>query len=448
MPIDTHIPGEPSSIRASATWLRSSLATAVDQAVTDLLAVRDEAAVGWTGDAGPAFHGNMDSGGRQADGLRTDVERVARSLDTYADDLTTAQIGMERARGIARDGGLALAGDTILDPGVGPPRPATPSSGATADQIQMYDTQVTAYNAHMTKVNTYAQAEAQANWAHEVRAFGRDTLNNALEDLRKKPVLVAAGFVNEGVIGGFAAQHVSKLKKAGEALKAESDAAIKGYMRERGGTPKAKALNDLSWKKFLEADEFERKAARAGSKIGARIPIAGLVITAADIGYDIHTGKPVGKAVVSGVGGALAAAGTGALIGTAIGGPVGTVVGAGAGIIVGMATSGALDAAYDRLPEGTQRRSRTVSVRSETGSATPARHSVTPGRPSPTMRRNSGTASFDPTHEGVHANAAGIRPTYRMAGTSPLRRPRTGSGLSRSDQRPHRGRLGGCRGYR
>lgn len=219
----------------------------------------------------------------------------------------------------------------------------------------MFDTQVAEYSAHMTKVNTYAQAEAQANWAHGVRAFGRDTLNNALDDLRKKPVLVAAGFVNEGVIGGFAAQHVSKLRKASEALKTESEAAIKDYLKERGGTPKSKALNDLSWKKFLEADEFERKAARAGSKIGARIPIAGLVITAADIGYDIHTGKPVGKAVISGAGGALAAAGTGALIGTAIGGPVGTVVGAGAGIIVGMATSGALDAAYDRLPEGTQK---------------------------------------------------------------------------------------------
>ncbi|MDI6104919.1 hypothetical protein QLQ12_40670 [Actinoplanes sp. NEAU-A12] len=355
MPIDTHIPGEPSGIRASATWIRGSLATAVDQSVTELFAVRDEVEAGWTGDAGPAFRSNMDSGGRQADGLRADAERVAQSLDTYADDLTTAQMGMERARDIARDGGLALAGDTILDPGMGPPLPATPSAGSAVEQVQMYDTQVTAYNAHMAKVNTYAQAEAQANWAHELRAFGRDTLNNALDDLRKKPVLVAAGFVNEGVIGGFAAQHVSKLRKASEALKAESDAAIKEYLKERGGTPKSKALNDLSWKKFLEADGFERKAARAGSKIGARIPIAGLVITAADIGYDIHTGKPVGKAVISGVGGALAAAGTGALIGTAIGGPVGTIVGAGAGIIVGMATSGALDAAYDRLPEGTQK---------------------------------------------------------------------------------------------
>ena len=37
-----------------------------------------------------------------------------------------------------------------------------------------------------------------------------------------------------------------------------------------------------------------------------------------------------------------------------VGGPVGTVAGALIGAGVGMVTSGALDAAYDRLPPGTQ----------------------------------------------------------------------------------------------
>ncbi|MEV4283521.1 WXG100 family type VII secretion target [Actinoplanes xinjiangensis] len=330
------------------------MATAVDQSVTDLYAVRDEADRGWSGDAGPAFRDKMDAGGRRADELRADAERAAQSLDTYADDLTTAQNGMERARQIARDGGLTLAGDTILDPGAGPARPVTLTGAVTAEQAHAYESQVSAYNAHLTKANAYAQAKEQADWSRDVRAFAKDTLANVIDDLKKKPVLVAAGFANEAVIGGAAAWHVNKLKKAGEALKLQSEAAIKDYLKAPGGSPQAKALNDLSWKKFLEADEFERKAARAGSKIGARIPIAGLVITAVDIGYDINTGKPAGKAVISGVGGALAAAGTGAAVGTMIGGPVGTVVGASVGIAVGMVTSGALDAAYDRLPDGTK----------------------------------------------------------------------------------------------
>ena len=354
MTIDTHLAGQPASIRASATWLKGTLAAAVDQSVTDLYEVRNEADRGWNGDAGPSFRDKMAAGGKRADDLRADAERAAQSLNTYADDLTTAQNGMERARQIAREGGLTLAGDTILDPGAGPARPMVPTGAVTAEQVQAYDSQVSAYNAHLTKVNAYAQAKEQADWARKTRDFAKDTLGNVLDDLKKKPVLVAAGFVNEAVIGGAAAWHVNKLKKAGEALKAQSEAAIKDYLKAPGGTLQAKALNDLSWKKYLAADEFERKAARAGSKIGARIPIAGLAITAVDIGYDINTGKPAGKAVISGIGGALAAAGTGAAVGTMIGGPVGTVVGAGVGIAVGMVTSGALDAAYDRLPGGTK----------------------------------------------------------------------------------------------
>jgi hypothetical protein len=344
MPIDTRLDGDPAGIRASATWLTASLATAVDQSVTDLFQVRDQAESGWRGDAGPVFHRRMDDGGRRADDLRADAERAGQSLNVYADDLATAQAGMARARAIAAEGGLTLAGDTILDPGAGPPRPAA----AVPEQVSAYDQ-------HQAKLTTYAQAEAQATWARGIGDFARDTLANALDDLRKKPVLVAAGFANEGIIGGIAARHVSRLKKQSDLLKAASDAAIEKYLRTPGGTPASKALIDSSWQKFLKADEFERKALRAGSKIEARIPVIGLAVTAVDIGYDIHTGKPVGKAVISGVGGALASAAAGAAVGTMIGGPVGTVVGAGAGIVVGMATSGALDAAYDRLPDGTQK---------------------------------------------------------------------------------------------
>ncbi|MCA2216257.1 hypothetical protein [Jidongwangia harbinensis] len=354
MPIDTQLEGDPASIRASASWLTASLASAVGESVTDLFKVRDEAESGWRGDAGPAFSSKLDAGAREADRLRADAERAGRSLNSYADDLTTAQVGMQRARAIALEGGLALAGSTILDPGAGPTLPAALSAAATPEQAQVYHGQVTAYHEHQAKVTAYAQAEAQAKWARSIGDFAKDTLQNALDDLRKKPVIIAAGFVNEGVIGGLAARHVSQLKKQSDLLKAASEDAVNNYLKSRGGSPEAKALNLASWQKYLEADEFERRALRAGSKIEARIPVIGLAVTAVDIGYDIHTGKPVGKAVVSGVGGAMASMAAGAAVGTMIGGPVGTVVGAGAGIVIGMATSGALDAAYDRLPDGTQ----------------------------------------------------------------------------------------------
>jgi hypothetical protein len=154
------------------------------------------------------------------------------------------------------------------------------------------------------------------------------------------------------VVGGLAATHTSILNKQAAALMDESKLAAERYLKAPGGSVEARRLNAEAYKKFLDADEYTRRASSAGRRIGSKIPIVGIGITAAGIGYDIHQGKPAGKAIISGVGGALAAAGTGAVVGTMIGGPVGTVVGAGAGLVVGLVVSGGLDWGYDQLPDG------------------------------------------------------------------------------------------------
>jgi hypothetical protein len=355
MSIDTHLAGDPGSIRATAGWLTNSLGVAVDESVTDLFAVRDQAEGGWHGAAGPAFGSKMDAGGRRAADLHVDTERTAQAFNSYADDLTTAQAGMERARGIARDGGLQLAGDTILDPGPGPAMPTALTSAVTAEQLQIYTAQVAAYNDHQVKVSAYAQAQAQATWARSVFDFAKDSLSNVVGDVTGKPVIVGADFANDGIIGALAQKHVSILRAQSEALKKESETALERYLKTPGGTAESKALNLASYEKYLESDDWERRALRVSTKVEARLPIVGLALTAADIGYDIHTGKPAGKAVISGVGSALAAAGAGAAIGSLVPVPVvGTVVGAAGGLVVGLVASGMLDAAYDRLPAGTK----------------------------------------------------------------------------------------------
>jgi hypothetical protein len=327
MPIDTRIDGDPASIRASADWLGKALATGIDRSVTDLFAARDGAEAGWQGDAGPAFRGRMDNAARKGDTLRADVERVARSFQAYADDLTTAQAGMERARGIAREAGLALAGTTILDPG----------PGLTPDQVTAY-------------VSAQAEADRARGIVDAAKAIGQ----NVWDDVRGKALLNAGDFVNAGVVGGLAAKHTSILKAQAGALLDESKLAAERYLKAPGGSPDAKRLNLESYKKFMDADQVARRADQVGRRVGGKLPVIGLAITAAGIGYDIHQGKPAGKAIISGVGGALAAAGTGAAVGTMIGGPVGTVVGAGAGLVVGLVAGGALDWGYDQLPEGTK----------------------------------------------------------------------------------------------
>lgn len=352
MPIDTHIDGDPGSIRAAATWLNNSLATQVDQAVTDLFATRDQADTGWQGDAGPTFRTKMDTAGRNANQLRADAERAAQSFNAYADDLATAQSGMARARDIARSGGLQLAGDTILGPGPGPALPATPAATATAAEMTTYNSQVTAYNDHQAKLTAYAQAEAQAKWSTGILDGAKEIGKNAWDDLVGKVPIHVADFVNEGVVGGLAATHTSILKKQAEFLKQQSEEAIGHYLKTPGGTSASKALNLESYEKYLEADKVERQAEKIGRNVEGKIPVVGLALTAVDIGYDIHEGKPVGKAIVSGVGGAWAAAELGAAAGTLVAPPFGTVVGAVVGLGVGLAVSGGLDYAYDKLPKG------------------------------------------------------------------------------------------------
>ena len=318
MSIDTKIEGDAPNIRTSADWLSKSLAGAVDQSVTDIFAVRDQAKTAWQGDAGPNFHSKMDKGGRNANDLTTHAQTGARAFNSYADDLTTAQAAMDRARGIARDGGLVLDGDTIRDPGAGPAQPPTPANTATADQVQTYNTQVTAYDDHQAKLSTYAQAETQANYGRNIIDTAKATLSNALDDLMAKPAIVAADFATDGVVGALAKLHVGILEEQAEALKQESETAIERYLKTPGGTAEAKALNLASYEKYMESDSWARRALSLDNKVEARLPVVGLAITAVDIGYDIHTGKPVAKAIISGAVGFWAATEMGAAIGTAI----------------------------------------------------------------------------------------------------------------------------------
>lgn len=190
--------------------------------------------------------------------------------------------------------------------------------------------------------------------ANDIKDFAEDTLKNITDDWVKKPVTSAAGALNDAVVGSLAKVHYDILKKQSEFYLDQSKRFVEHYLKTPGGTAHSRWLNEQSFKSFLESDKVARQASTFGRRFLGKVPIVGTAITAASIGLDIHQGKPAGKAIISGVGGALAAAGTGAAIGTAIGGPVGTIVGGAAGLVVGTVTSGALDAAYDRLPQGVQ----------------------------------------------------------------------------------------------
>ncbi len=354
MPINTKIEGDPESIRATARWLRNNLASGVHDCVTQIYQTRDNAEWSWQGEAGSGFRSKMSTGGKKADELVVDADRAGRSFEMFADDLQTAQVGMARAREIAGTAGLQINGDEILEPAPAPTAPQVlPADGsASLDAVTAYNNAVAAQQAHALKVSAYNQAaeEADRSWGivDAAKAIGKNTW----DDIRGKAPLQAADFVSGAVVGGLAAKHTSILKQQASRLMDESKLAAQRYLKSPGGSAEARFQNARAYEKFLEADEAARRAGSIGRRIASKLPIIGLGVTAAGVGYDISQGKPAGKAIVSGVGGALAAAGTGAVIGTAIGGPIGTVVGAGVGIAVGVVTSGVIDWGYDQLPQG------------------------------------------------------------------------------------------------
>lgn len=342
MVVDTRIEGDPDGIRASSQWLKGTLAAGVDRTVTDLHAARDDAASGWPGGAGPAFQARMDSGSRKADSLRADIELAANSLTVYADDLEDAQKGMARTRQMAADAGLVVVDDQIQPPGEGPTLQL-----ASAEATQA------ASHAHQAKVDAYNLAQRQAEGYWSANNAARIIARNMWDDLYGKAFLQAGDLVNGAVVGGLVAKHRSILKAQSAALLEDSRKLTEHYLKTPGGTPQSRYLIDSAYQKYLDSDDLARKAPKAGARVAGKIPIIGLGITAAGIGYDIQQGKPAGKAIISGVGGAGAAMLAGAAIGTMFPVPVvGTVAGAVGGLIFGVATSGALDYAYDGLPQG------------------------------------------------------------------------------------------------
>lgn len=304
MSIDTKIDGDPESIYACAQWLRGNLAGEVDQCVADLRRARNDAEWGWRGGAGQAFRKCMDNAGRKADSLRADIVRVADSFASYAGDLYTAQAGMKRARQIAANAGLQLVGYTILDPGPAPAVQILPTGQfATAEAVKAHNDGVTALAAHNRKMQAYDAAAEEANRANSIVDAAREAGRNVWNDIVGKPLLLAGDIVNEVVVGGLAAKHVSVLRAQADALEAERKLSVDRYLKAPGGSAEAKALNNEAYRKFLHADEYTRRAESIGRRVGSKIPVVGVAITAAGIGYDIQQGKPAGKAVFSGMGG-------------------------------------------------------------------------------------------------------------------------------------------------
>ena len=348
MPIDTRIAGDPAAVRGAGGWLRDRFATAVTYTVDEVHGARRDSESAWTGGSADAFRSRTLTASAGADRLAEDAVGVARSLDRYAADLDTALAGMERARRIAADGGLAVVDGVVQDPGPGMTVPMLPA-GSTPEQAEAHAAAMGQAQAAQRRIAAYEAAVDEAAQARQVLRRGVEVGRDYWNEVRGKWHLNAADFTN-GLIGGLAEQRKKAFLAVARDLQENADFLRNRYLRAPGGSAEARALTRAEFVARNGADDALRRAGGVVSTITRRAPIVGGLITAAGIGYDIHQGKPPGKAILSGAVAGAAAIGVGyygttALVALTVSNPVGwAALGAvAAGVGVGMAADWAYD---------------------------------------------------------------------------------------------------------
>ncbi|WP_199433561.1 hypothetical protein [Qaidamihabitans albus] len=347
MPIDTEIKGSPASIRQAADWFRSTLGSGIHDCVSQIYAARGNSEAEWSGPAGAAFRAKMTSGGHKGNTLGESAEEAGRSFDTYADDLHTAQEHMRRAREIAAEGGLEVTATQIMDPPPAPPAPSNlPGDGsATPEQVAAHNDAVTAQETHAAQVNAYNEARTEADLGRRLWESAKTTATSVWGGLTTKAAFSATDLVNS-TIGAAAGVHAKIIRGQAQWLRELAEQQMNHFRAHVSDPVAARTAASAADDALNAADDAARAGSGVARSIGRALPVVGLGITAASIGYDVENGKPPGKAVMSG----LAGFGASVAVGAAVGGPVGAVVGVGVGIVA----SGAADAVYDALPDGVQ----------------------------------------------------------------------------------------------
>ncbi len=337
MTVSTALPGRPEEVHALATWLRTSLARRLDDAGGALRSTAGIAESGWEGDAGAAFRGRAARAGRHTTDLATTVSGAARAVEEWATALSAAQAELGRVRTAAAAAGLTVEGDDVVAPAA--VAPAGAADAARWDRLQQ------AYSRAAESVDTVGR---------RLREFDRSVLQNMVNDVRSKPLLVAGDFVGAGAAGAVEYRTTRLAEEAGR-LRDRAGRAAERLRTAPPGTRRAVLDRDLRYHDEFRASarELDGRAARLASTGDRWLGRAGGALAVAGVAWDIAHGKPADQAIVSGAAGFGASVAAGAVIGTLVPVPVlGTVLGALGGAAVGLFTSGMVDSLYEHgLPD-------------------------------------------------------------------------------------------------
>lgn len=379
MSVDTEIEGSPSSVQGVATWLRQTLAAALDTAADAANDARSAALGSWNGEAGYDFLGVVRKLRTSGDDLAGAARSMAGDLDGFAASLTRCQSDMADVRSTARDAGLTVSGFVVQHPGDGPARPPDNFVGTEAE-VAAHDERVAEYNAHQEKLTAYAAAQTEASRVDRVY----ETACRSLQDQytpgqHASWLLTLAEAVGEGAAAGVASQVANRanaLRTQAQGLLDESARAIADlqanpdrYMRRRWlffktlDTARLEADRLAITGKLDEAqDLLARSNAIGESRLAANLGRLGKALGPIGLGLGVYNDYAEGETApqiatsqgvsfLAGMGaGAAVGAGVGSVVpvaGTAVGAVAGTLVGAGAAIF----SDGAIDSFFENGPD-------------------------------------------------------------------------------------------------
>lgn len=346
MPINVKVEGDPASIRSTANWLRSELSTGVN-ACTDQMLGAGSGSGRWEGSAGDRFRDAICASGLEAADLATEADRLGASFEQYADDLQTALAGMERAKEIARAGGLTVTDTEIADPGPAPAAPEPVARGAsTLVAIEAHDTAAAACAEHAAKVEAYQQAAEEASRARNIVDRAQEAGEALWATIQTKPFQRIAQLGNRFVKASLLYNASALTERAGVLA---AQARLAGQVVDDAaarGVPSAGAA--LAARNLTASAAAAEGQALWRTRLATKLPIIGNGLTAVGAAWEIHQGKPVGRTIVTALASTAAMSLVGATLATTA--PVWATVGAltAAGILGSMAAGWA----YDKLPEG------------------------------------------------------------------------------------------------
>lgn len=320
MSIDTRIEGDPDSVRATAGWLRDEFAVMIDATADTMYSSRNNMDSAWDGPTSELACTKMTGAAQRVVDMAAAARTCAAAIDEFAAALRSAQDRMATVRSDAIAGDLTVAGEVIL-------RPTSPTPGQRA---------------------AYEAALHAAEAVDQLVVLAGETVKNSWIDLQKTWFFDMLDLVSAAA-EVLAAKRISHLRTLAAGLFEESARLLELARSAPPGTPASLIYRDVDWSRDIAArarsvssaaDDFESRAGKFFVGLGG-------ALTVAAIAYDIHGGKPVDQAIVSGGMSFGASILAGAALGTLIPVPVaGTVVGAAGGILVGIFTSGAVDTLY------------------------------------------------------------------------------------------------------